>query len=88
MQPAIRILLADDDADDREFFCLAVNEICPDCKIKTVNDGTGVTEYLEKCANADLPNVILLDFNMPQMTGACVLEWLKVRPLFPVFFRS
>jgi CheY-like chemotaxis protein len=82
MQPIINILFADDDADDRELFCLAINEICPDCMIKTVNDGTGVTKYLEKCVAADLPNVILLDFNMPQMTGADVLEWLTIRPSF------
>ena len=72
-QKSIAILLADDDADDREFFSIAFNEATPNSTLTTVNDGEELMQYLE--AAATLPHIVFLDLNMPRKNGTeCLLE--------------
>ena len=78
----MRILLADDDSEDRDFFKEALLEIIPSAHLSTVNDGKQATEFLEKCAETDLPCAIVIDYNMPLMNGPQLLDWLCSRPKF------
>jgi CheY-like chemotaxis protein len=72
----IHVLLADDDADDRLFFCDAFEEI----KIKTivhiVKNGQELMHYLTQ-PDTVLPHVLFLDLNMPLKTGIECLDEIK-----------
>jgi CheY-like chemotaxis protein len=70
----IKVLLADDDEDDRLFFREAFEEIKIKTKVKTVNDGVELMNYLAKSGD-DLPHILFLDLNMPRKNGMdCLLE--------------
>ena len=64
----IHIILADDDEDDRLFFTDAFEELKINTKVNTFNDGVELMDYLNK-PDADLPNVLFLDLNMPKKNG-------------------
>ncbi len=70
----IRILLADDDEDDRLFFKEAFDEIKLNTSVSLVNDGVELMNYLTMDGN-QLPHILFLDLNMPLKTGIdCLLE--------------
>ncbi|MDR3681512.1 MAG: response regulator [Flavipsychrobacter sp.] len=72
----IKILLADDDAEDRFIIEDAFNEIGIHNAIQFVEDGEKVLEYL-KIDNISLPRLIVLDLNMPRLNGTETLRSLK-----------
>ena len=74
MQVPLKILLADDDMDDRIFFDKALQEIPVDTTLHTVNNGEELMKYLTE--NEDrLPDVLFLDLSMPRKTGfECLVE--------------
>ena len=76
MNKQIHILFADDDADDRELFCKALNEFDPEIHCHTVHDGYETLAYLKDPANI-LPDYIFLDFRMPKMSGKQCLEEIR-----------
>lgn len=69
-----KLLLADDDIDDRLFFQDAVEDLCIGSELTTVIDGVELMEFLYQ--NVDqLPDILFLDLNMPRTTGCeCLLE--------------
>ena len=79
----IRILIADDDADDRMLIEDAFEESCLSNPLDFVEDGEELLEFL-RCEGryqdrnpADMPGLIVLDLNMPKMDGRTALEHLK-----------
>jgi CheY-like chemotaxis protein len=77
----IKILLADDDKDDRFFFKLALKGLSFPTTLTTVNDGEQLMDYLNK--NQDnLPDVIFLDLNMPIKDGSEALNEIEENPVF------
>ena len=87
-----KILLADDDADDREiiedgFASLGMSDIAHYSR-----DGEDVVNYLERTYLTNtLPSLIILDLNMPRMNGSQTLTVIKKDPRFshiPVFIYS
>ena len=69
----LRILLADDQENDRILFVDALNELKTKSIIHTVNDGEELMEYLTNPDNS-LPQLLFLDLNMPRKNG---IECLK-----------
>ncbi len=70
------ILIIDDDDDDRSLFADAVQEVDPAIKCISAKDGLEGLNLL-KSMDALLPNLILLDLNMPRMSGTQCLEEIK-----------
>jgi len=71
------VLLADDDVDDREMFeeILADNE---DVQLAgSVENGHELLGFLLNLEPATLPDLIVLDHNMPKMNGLQTLDALK-----------
>ena len=70
----VRILLADDDEDDRMFFREALEELPAHTLLTTVNDGDQLIKFLTK-ESTILPELLFLDLNMPRKTGfECLTE--------------
>ncbi|MDB5226720.1 MAG: response regulator [Bacteroidota bacterium] len=76
------IVLADDDADDRELFREALNETHK-TNFKTAKDGLSLMQLLKD--SKELPDAIFLDLNMPRMDGhACLKEIKKDKKLHDI----
>ena len=75
-KPGRKILLIDDDVDDRKYFLEAVNEIDSDIECVTAKDGEQALECLNN-ADISLPDYIFLDLRMPKINGRQCLVQIK-----------
>ena len=78
----IRILLADDDEDDRMMAREALEISLLTNPLDEVEDGVELMEHLDQLLENDkpLPGLILLDLNMPRMDGREALGLIKGNP--------
>lgn len=72
-----RILLADDDADDRELFEEALSDIHPGAVLTTAQDGEELMFILR---NYHKPDLLFLDLNMPRKNGKECLHEIATTP--------
>jgi CheY-like chemotaxis protein len=84
-QDAVTILMADDDADDRQLTQEALAEARLANPLRFVVDGEDLMDYLRRRGaysegDAPRPGVILLDLNMPKMDGREALAEIKSDP--------
>ncbi len=83
--PAI-ILLADDDAEDRQLASEALSEAAFSSTLLTVSDGAELMDYLQRRGGyqdpltSPRPGVILLDLSMPKKDGREALAEIKLDP--------
>jgi CheY-like chemotaxis protein len=70
------ILIAEDDPDDQELIAVAFSKVAPTLKLCIVNNGKEVLDYLGNVTDGNMPCVILLDYNMPELNGAQVIQRL------------
>ena len=78
MSETVKILLADDDPEDRMIMEDTFREIDLSGLIHFVENGENILAYLDgKVNNEDLPTLIVLDLNMPRMNGTQTLKLLK-----------
>ncbi|RKD16989.1 hypothetical protein BCY91_02215 [Pelobium manganitolerans] len=73
-----RILLVEDNPDYQLFFKLKFDELALDAKLLTFSDGFSFLTHLAE--EACLPSVILLDLDLPGISGFDILERLKIDP--------
>jgi CheY-like chemotaxis protein len=73
----IRILLADDDKDDRFLFREALSELPIEAELSTVHDGEELMNYLAENTQ-NLPDILFLDLNMPRKNGFECLTEIKL----------
>jgi CheY-like chemotaxis protein len=76
------ILIADDDKEDLELLSEVILQLDETVRLHMVNNGSLVMDFLQKTDGAELPSLIVLDYNMPNMNGAEVLEQLCRDPRY------
>jgi CheY-like chemotaxis protein len=72
----MKIFYADDDAEDREIFCEAIQQINPSIRVELSKDGQEAIEILT--TQKESPDYIFLDINMPRMNGKECMAILKL----------
>jgi len=76
----IRIFVADDDPDDRLLIRDAFLESSDSLRLTFFEDGEGIVSSLITSSRGALPQLILLDLNMPGKNGRDILAELKANP--------
>lgn len=80
MMKELQILLVEDNEGDIVLTLEAFRHTILKNNIKVVRDGEEAVHYLTKqgkYAGAELPDIILLDINLPKMDGKEVLSYIK-----------
>jgi CheY-like chemotaxis protein len=78
----LRLLIAEDDEDDKLLITKAFQKCIPKENITCVGDGEELIQYLNKTSLAEncifpIPDIILLDLNMPKKDGRTTLQVIK-----------
>lgn len=78
------ILMADDDADDRQFFSEAISELKMEHKLSLFKDGKELMDYLQHpdMLDMNMPHILFLDLNMPCKTGMDCLKEIRENSKF------
>lgn len=85
---ALTVLYAEDDEGDRYFMHRAFNGAGIASALQMVRDGHAAIEYLSGLGpfgDRDcfpVPHLVLLDVNLPQLSGFQVLEWIRQQPAY------
>lgn len=77
------VLYAEDDENDVFLIQRAATKAGLPAKLHMVPDGSAAVEYLEKAGATPAtprPALILLDLNMPRLSGLEVLAWIRRQP--------
>lgn len=74
------ILYAEDDFDDFESVREALDQLSAEYELQHAKNGAEVLDQLKTVEQ--IPNLIVLDLNMPVMNGKEVLQWLKEKEEF------
>lgn len=71
------ILLAEDDIDDQELLESAFGEIDPSWQLVCIPNGRKFIRYLDAISDTELPALLILDYNIPELTGMEIIEQLN-----------
>jgi CheY-like chemotaxis protein len=71
------VLLAEDDIDDQELLAEAFSQLDPQVKLLPFSTGKKIVTYLENIPREQAPDMIILDYNIPEMNGAEVLRSIR-----------
>lgn len=91
--PCFKLLLADDDEDDFFIIRQAFEEFGRPYDLVHIKDGKQLLEHLSVISKSgqQLPDLVLLDVNMPEMDGVQALEHIRSDVSYsgmPVFMYS
>jgi CheY-like chemotaxis protein len=79
------ILLVDDDNDCNFFHKRLLQEMNCTEKIQVATNGAEALEFLKTCSGDYVPDIILLDINMPKVNG---WEFLEAYEKLPIQFKA
>src|ERR1700735_3816148 len=71
------ILIADDDPDDQEMLADRLRRRHPDARFEFVANGKDALSWLENCPPGLLPQLIVVDYKMPILTGFEFLQSIQ-----------
>ncbi|MFN2458317.1 MAG: response regulator [Chitinophagaceae bacterium] len=77
-----KVLYADDDSDDKAWVSEACKAVNCSLKLYFVENGREAINYLTKLLPSELPSLIVLDLNMPELDGRQTLKLLKKDPTY------
>ena len=77
----LKILLVDDDEDDRQFFADALDSLDMKTELVQLTNGEECLDYMV-AHKEDCPNLLFLDLNMPIMNGFQCLEQIRKHESF------
>jgi CheY-like chemotaxis protein len=78
-----RVLLVEDNPADANLVEEALEEAKLDCELCVMRNGQQVIELIERLESASgqqMPDLVLLDLNLPKVTGDVVLERVRSSP--------
>jgi CheY-like chemotaxis protein len=67
----------EDDIDDQEFLEDAMRSLDPSVKMTSFTSSVKFIQHLEKTRDENLPCLIVLDYNIPEINGAELLKRLN-----------
>ncbi|TCJ17402.1 response regulator [Flaviaesturariibacter flavus] len=70
------IFLAEDDIDDQELLIEALTSFVPDMRVGTAANGKKALNELLRLEQAQLPCLIIVDYNLPEVNGGEILKQL------------
>ncbi|MBC7848523.1 MAG: response regulator [Chitinophagaceae bacterium] len=83
MPDKCNVILTDDDAEDRDFLIMALERNKFNGSLVEADNGVRLFDILDKCQTAskdELPDLLIIDLNMPFMDGFEVLDKLQHDP--------
>ena len=75
--PTVNIMVVDDDNDDALLIKEAINEISTKYHVIAINRSEQVLQTLNAFNYTELPSLLILDYNMPIVSGLQLLQQLK-----------
>ena len=78
-----RILLIEDNPADADLVEEALDETRLDCNLFILRVGAQAIEFIERLdsgLSTDCPDLVLLDLNLPKVSGEMVLERIRLSP--------
>lgn len=75
MPEGIQIFLIEDDADDIELLEVSLKDNKIKYSMDVVMEGDKVQDYIVNCKK--LPNIIVMDFNLPRVHGREIIKQIK-----------
>jgi CheY-like chemotaxis protein len=81
-QKSLKILLADDDDEDLELIEESILHAMPGTQFLKAKDGKDALVLLSGLQDHELPNIMVMDFNMPELNGLQLLTQLRDYPRF------
>jgi DNA-binding response OmpR family regulator len=71
------ILLGEDDIDDQEFLEEIFSSINNSYHLESIGNGKKIITFLQNLQDDLLPSLIILDYNLPELNGAEILQILN-----------
>jgi CheY-like chemotaxis protein len=81
MKATTQILYIDDDSDDCVMLSESLTAVSSTVHLDCLYDGEEAFRYLHTVPSSELPDLIILDLNMPRWDGKTTLSQLKSDPL-------
>lgn len=78
-----RVLLVEDNPADADLVEEALEEAQLDCELRVMRNGQQAIELIESLESGgvqEMPDLVLLDLNLPKVTGDVVLERVRSSP--------
>ena len=92
LTPKPRILVVEDDIDDRDIFSYVFKYRTDCCELEFVEDGNAAITLLNSLPEKDLPSLIVLDYNLPGFKGCDVIKQLsksdKIKPIPKIIYST
>jgi CheY-like chemotaxis protein len=80
--PVKFVLLGEDDIDDEDILREMFHLIDSSMSLTFIHSGRKLIEFLNSKSSAELPCLIILDYNMPELNGAEILKELSKNPRY------